>query len=147
MSDLTEIIERLEKASKGSRYLDADIYEALGFRVKREPQNWNNIAWKYGKRDARGQLRCWYGMERLTTSLDAAESLWASADPLPKRKPYRALQYWNDYLPGGNAIWRVKALESNGNMTFEVAIGQHKSKRIAACIAALKAQEASNASD
>lgn len=64
------LIERLEAASYPSRELDADVYEALGYMVKRAPQYRRQIAWQYRKDGTR-----WESMRRLTASLDDALSM------------------------------------------------------------------------
>ncbi len=67
---LLALAERCEKASEGSRNLDADIYEAMGLEVLRVPGCPRAIGWRH--RPGRG---CWQSMQRLTTSLDAAMTL------------------------------------------------------------------------
>ena len=122
MSDLQTAIEALKKATEGSRELDYLIFEMMEFG--------------FG-----GTLMV---VRDYTTSIDAAETLWSTRDPLPKRTPYKALQYWNGYAPGGVPYWRVKALSSNGNHVHQIAIGDHRSKPIAACIASLRALKEDN---
>ena len=70
MTDLSQLIERVESATEGSRELDADVYEAFGNEVIRHPKHINGRAWKY-----RPGYGPWPAMERFTTSLDAVMSL------------------------------------------------------------------------
>lgn len=133
---VTDLIAKLERATEGSRELDVEIERSYGRLVQisgitNEPQTYSaNQSHYFGK------------TPHYTTSLDAAETLWATSDPLPKRTGWHALQYWNDYRPGGRPYWRVKALECVGSAVCERGIGDHKHKTIAACISALKAREA-----
>lgn len=65
---LAALVGRLERAECGSRELTADIYEALGYRVKRSlADHEGKIAFRYFH-DSR-----WLGMRDLTTNL--ADSL------------------------------------------------------------------------
>lgn len=77
--DGTHLIERLKAANDGSRELDADIYEAMGFEVKRRAE------WQGGRRFSRSYafLRDsrWEAMAHLTTSLDDGMRLAASFNP------------------------------------------------------------------
>lgn len=59
-----ELIDKFEKARVGSRDLDADFYEALGFRVKRE------FYWKWFSEETRR----WCSLCHPTTSIDDAVS-------------------------------------------------------------------------
>jgi hypothetical protein len=69
--------ERLEDAIHGCRYLDAAIYEALGFRVKRHPEQTTNRygGTRYGRSWAFLRDSRWEAMRHLTTSIDDAASL------------------------------------------------------------------------
>lgn len=40
---------RLRRAKHGSRDLDADVFEALGWRVKRAPETPRGVGWRYFK--------------------------------------------------------------------------------------------------
>lgn len=70
---MEDLIKALEGAEGGSRELDADIYEALGFEVKRRAE------WLGGRRFTRAYafLRDsrWEAMGHLTTSVDDAMRL------------------------------------------------------------------------
>lgn len=79
MVELGELIERVEKATGPSRGLDADVYETLGYPVKRRPERtigktgravWSR-AWSYQVSES-GR---WFAMERLSASLDAVIAL------------------------------------------------------------------------
>ncbi len=74
---LLALAERCEKAERGSRDLDADIYEALGFEVKRTPRLSEN-RWggkRYGRSWAFLRGSRWEAMRSYSTSLDAALAL------------------------------------------------------------------------
>lgn len=71
---MTELIERLGSAPRGSRELTADIYEARGYRVKRAPGDRSKIAWK------------WFdeGTRRWVSMLDLSESVDDALTQIPK---------------------------------------------------------------
>jgi hypothetical protein len=71
MDKLMELIERLEKATEGSRELDAEIGRALGFNVEYFPvhEKWWMNREISSERGEHGEL------PRYTTSLDHAMSL------------------------------------------------------------------------
>lgn len=70
---MTDLIDRIEGARVGSRDLDADIYEALGYEVKRHPEHYGgrsfSRSWAY-LRNSR-----WESMSKPSTSVDAALAL------------------------------------------------------------------------
>lgn len=69
------VMKRLRKARAGSRELDADVMEALGYRVVREAVNHRGIAWRYQRRPHRRGINhrgYWEALPMLTRSLDAA---------------------------------------------------------------------------
>lgn len=51
---------------RGGRALDADIYEALGFRVQREPIGRSSFSWRYFNPEGRR----WQTLEYLSSSVD-----------------------------------------------------------------------------
>lgn len=65
MSHLRNLADRIEQ-SFGGRDLDADIYAAFGFEVKRAPEGRNGISWRYFERDGSH----WLALQHLTTSID-----------------------------------------------------------------------------
>ena len=74
--DLQALIERVEKATGPDRDLDADIYEALGYEVKRRSERveegWRvrrTVDWRYLDGSS------WLAMDYLTGSVDAALAL------------------------------------------------------------------------
>ena len=75
---LREIIERPEKLTGGDREVDADIYESLGYTVKRASER---ITKQYRVTFTKSwafqgpNTRRWLAMDRLTDSLDAAIAL------------------------------------------------------------------------
>lgn len=77
-TELREIIERLEKLTGGDREVDADIYESLGYTVKRASER---ITKQYRVTFTKSwafqdpNTRRWLAMDRLTDSLDAAIAL------------------------------------------------------------------------
>lgn len=102
------LVSRLEGAVVGSRELDADIYEAMGFEVKRRAKHYGgrrfSRAWAY-LRDSR-----WEAMGHLTTSVDAALSLAGRVLPgccfrvqktLPAEEGYVRKPFWATVGPSG----------------------------------------------
>lgn len=127
MSDIRAVIARLEAATEGSRELDGDIYEALGYRVKRSPdvpKGWRHRttrAWAF-LRDSR-----WESIRHLTTSLDAALTL------VPEGYSWEIA-----HSPYGNAS-RATVWDSRAGLTPGFS-SHHKDEILAACIAALRAR-------
>ena len=68
----SELIEKLESASEGSRELDAEIAFALGWKDK-EVHVGMGHGWKHWYTDTRGNTR--YALPNWSSSLDAAISL------------------------------------------------------------------------
>lgn len=92
-ADLQALIERVEKATGPDRELDADIYEALGYEVKRRSERveegWRvrrTVDWRYldGSR--------WLAMDYLTASVDADLALLERVLP-----GWRAEIRWGDW--------------------------------------------------
>lgn len=76
MSDLAELLERVKAATAGSNDLTADVYEALGYPVKRRREiidkGWKrtrSVAWRYFENGR------WLAMADLSGSIDAALAL------------------------------------------------------------------------
>lgn len=62
-------LARLRRAKHGSRDLDADVFEALGWRVKRAPERDGGIAWRYFENSR------WCVLPNVTTRVDDALTL------------------------------------------------------------------------
>lgn len=76
MTTRTTAILRCASAAAGSRELDADVYESLGFEVFRAAIDGRRFAWKYrGVGDILFPARQWLALQRVTTSTDAAAEL------------------------------------------------------------------------
>lgn len=96
-----DILASLEKLTGPSREVDADIYEALGYEVKRKPERivttwragWTK-PWAYFDTSTRR----WVAMGRLTYSLDAIVALIEQAT--------------------GNASWRAGNTPSGRGFAF-----------------------------
>lgn len=73
---ISSLIKRLEEAESGSRELDADIYEAIGYEVKRHSKR---VSGAYTTRTTKAFCYLdggrWLAMDHLSTSLDAAVAL------------------------------------------------------------------------
>lgn len=112
---MTPLITALEAATEGSRELDAVIYEALGYKVKRAAGWSRGVRWRF-LNDGR-----WQVMADYTTSLDAALTLAPEGAQIECSMSHD----W--------AWWKIDGHE-----------GAHRDKWLAACIAALRARGASN---
>lgn len=127
MSGIEALIADLERAGRGSRDLDADVYEALGHLVKRtatiNDYGRRGQSWRYWPISPDGSPR-WLAMRNLTTSMDDAISL------VPE-----SLGWTADHAPGQRPRAYVSGL---GNV--EIAGGEAATPALALCIAALKAR-------
>lgn len=66
------LVERLEKADRGSRELDADLMEAFGFSTIRRRRHSKGVCWRMRGLGAWGYESHWCAIPNCTTSLDAA---------------------------------------------------------------------------
>lgn len=150
---MKELIKRLEEASEGSRELDAEIAVAVGHRVPSVPDGAEDLA--YAKlptiHDKCEPGTYWIvqrsGMflstaPRFTTSLDAALTL------IPERWAVEAVSWW----PGGGSgeVSLLPCHQDKDGIWWHTATDgprietEAKTPALALCIAALRAQEASN---
>jgi hypothetical protein len=74
MTNLNDLIERLEKAEAGSRELDADIFRSLGYKVKMLGHK-GPLAGRFLAYPPDGPDRCEPARLAVTSSLDAAIAL------------------------------------------------------------------------
>lgn len=135
MSDLLDIIARLEQAPLPDRELDFDIHCGAGFAAGRYRRRDAQGSWiEYSAHDADGKA---IDLPYYTASLDAAMTLipegWAPAIDL----------YVMSDQPGGN-VWRT-FVRNYGRGDISTLIKFHAtapSAALSTCIAALKARAA-----
>lgn len=132
-----DLIECLEKLTGPSREVDADIYEALGYEVKRKPERivttwragWSK-SWAYFDMSTRR----WIAMGRLTHSLDAIVALIE-----------QKLPGWIWDVTSTRTAWLMDP-ENNfvpeAKPSLKAAEWRPATHAIAMCLALLKAMEA-----
>ncbi|RRY08833.1 hypothetical protein [Brucella anthropi] len=142
MNKISSTIKKLDEARFGSRDLDADVYEALGYEVKREAVSVPGFyrkstrAWAY-KNGSR-----WYSMQRLTDSIEDALSIFK------RELPGYSRLMWDHPEECHVETFKLGPLErmQDGRMTrnrFDlVSVEQAPSLAIALCIALLRTKEA-----
>src|SRR5260221_9738217 len=108
---MDEIIKRLEAATEGSRELDYDIHESIGW------QDNDECGWSRG--DERTDPSC----PAYTTSLDAALTLWGTPD-LDGDYPRRGVNLFYAVLPGGKQAWRAIAWQVKNGASNIMWIGE-----------------------
>lgn len=124
----SELIERLEKASEGSRELDADLIDTLFCcQIKRERQILPSYVWHTGDGE-------WKLIPHLTTSLDAIVSLIEEKSPL--RGPVSLLMAGSGQCAIDDADTCGRGVQAFGN-----------TPALACCIALLRALQASQGSE
>lgn len=139
MTDLTALVAKLEAATEGSVSLDADIYEVLGYSVRRGydtlPRTARGrhspVVWRYWDEDGR-----WISMRNYTRYVDQAMHLLPERDALGnywrvvlERKPVAVGPAW---------ICTVRPHAGNGGSAIA------NTAPLALCIAALKARSLTN---
>ena len=125
---LTDLAARLEAAPEGSPELDRMIGEALRIQPHMATRG-----------DATRVDQIYPAWLPYTTSTEAALSLWDTPD-IGRGYPRRGINLFYAVLPGGKMAWAATAWElKDGNLVIlHVGEGQHRSRPLSACIAAIK---------
>lgn len=133
--NISQVIKRLQAASRGDRDLDADIYAALGYRVRRimgaGRRSWVVIP---------SHESYWQSMDRPTTSLDDAVRLLPSGWRVESlqfggtiaERDYCHCELGRDYAIAGRDL--------SDDEIIEMAANNLATAPLAICVAALKAR-------
>lgn len=139
MSDLADLIGRLESATGPDRQLDAEIVVAITPDVVGiEPTVMNKREWLFRFDPPRRWLESWLSVPAYTASLDAAVTL------VPEGWAIASLEWWP--MRQGGAGVALFETDSHGGYDREycrdVRVGCCWTPALALCIAALRAREA-----